>query len=251
MNHLRTRRVLEWGFVLGVVIGCWELLAAMSPGLIPHSWEIFASTVQLLADESYRKDIVMTILRTFASFGIALVVGWPVGAAIGSITWMNRIFSGPLDFLRSIPAFVLLPLFMVFLNTGESSRIAMAAFGAGLVMVANTAFGVARVASLRGEVVRVYGGRLPRRLEVIFLEALPQSLDGARLGLSLALILSIVGEIMLGATHALGTRVNDSLSSFDLSRMYALILIIGLIGYLINVAARVTSNRIGWYGKDL
>jgi len=193
----------------------------------------------------------MTVLRTFASFGLALGVGWPLGAAIGSIPAMNRLLTGPLDFLRSIPAFVLLPLFLIFLKTGEASRIAMAAFGAGLVIVANTAFGVAHVAQLRIQVTQVYGGTLLHRIGVIFMQALPQSMDGARLGLSLALILTIVGEIMLGATHALGTRVNDSLAGFDLPRMYALIFVIGIIGYLLNLLARLATSRLGWYGRDL
>lgn len=80
---------------------------------------------------------------------------------------------------------------------------------------------------------------------------LPSISDGARISLILCLILVTVGEIMLGATRGLGTRVNDSLSGFSLAEMYALILIIGFLGYLLIVIARICAERWADYVKYL
>jgi len=235
----------------GVLIGTWELAAAASPRLVPHAWEILQTLVSFCDEERFQRDILAALLRTAAAFGFAITIGAPVGLLVGAVTWLNRILIGPIDFLRSIPAFVILPLFLVFLKTGESARVAMAAFGAGLVVAANTAFGAAHVGRLRIKVARVYGAGPLYRLGVVFMQALPQSLDGARLALSLTLVLTIVGEIMLGATHGLGTRVNDSLAGFDLARMYALIIVVGIVGWLLNRIARWVCSNVAKYGPHL
>lgn len=234
-----------------VALAFWEIAAMLSPKLVPHAWQIASSACRLLAESSFRSDVVATVARTGLSFLLAALIGWPVGLFIGAVPLANRAFIGPMDFLRSIPAFVLLPLFLVFLKSGESARIGMAAFGSGLVIIANTAFGVSHVGRLRVEVARVYGASQLHRLGVVFMQALPQALDGGRLALSLALVLTVVGEIMLGATHGLGTRVNDSLAGFNLPQMYAIVFLIGLLGYAVNVLARVVSERLGRYGRFL
>lgn len=229
----------------------WEVAAWLSPTLVPHTWTIFEAMVAMCGQASFQRDVGATLLRTAASFGIALLVGTPVGLLVGGVPWLNRAFAGPIDFVRSIPAFVLLPAFLVIFKTGETARIGMAAFGVGVVIAANTAFAAAHVGRLRVEVARVYGAGIGYRLGVVFMQLLPQSLDGARVGLSLALVLTVVGEIMLGATQALGTRVNDSLSGFDLPRMYGLIVVIGILGYVLNVLASTVTRRVGRYGAHL
>lgn len=234
-----------------VVVAAWESIAFASPTLVPHSWTILEAIVLMCGQESFQRDVGATLLRTALSFGLALLIGTPVGLLIGSLWWLNRAFMGPVDFARSIPGFVLLPVFLVIFKTGESARIAMAAFGVGIVIAANTAFAAAHVGRLRIEVARVYGAGIGYRLGVVFMQLLPQSLDGARVGLSLALVLTVVGEIMLGATQALGTRVNDNLSGFDLPRMYALILVIGILGYLLNLLASFVTSRVSRYGAHL
>jgi len=230
----------------------WEVFAVFTPDFVPHASVVLQSLWEQIAEPDSRKDVIATLLRTLAAFGLATVIGVPLGIFMGSRKWIHALTTGPLDFLRSIPAFVLLPLFLVFFRTGETARIAMAAFGAGLIILANTSFGTSHVKRLRLDVAKTYGASNWYLIwGIVFRETLPQILDGARIALSLSLILTIVSEIMLGARYGLGTRVNDSLAGFDLPQMYSLILMIGLLGYVLNRIAEFWTKRLGNYGKHL
>ena len=237
---------------LTVFLAIWEAGALLAPNLVPHFWEVAAAVHNLIFDSHTQRDILNTLGRALLSFSIAVALGVPLGLLLGSIRTLKLMFNGQVDFFRSIPAFVLLPLFLVFFKSGESSRIAMASFGAGLIVTANTAFGAAHASRLRIEVARVYGAkRFFVLFHVLAREVLPQTLDGLRLAISLSLVLTIVGEIMLGATYGLGTRVNDSLSGFDLPRMYGLIFLIGILGYFFNLVGRLLAGKFVKYGGHL
>jgi NitT/TauT family transport system permease protein len=248
-----SRRDIQRAFLtLSAALCLWELLALVSHGLAPHSWILVISFRDLLIDKRIQLDFMYTVIRTVLAFAIAITLGIPLGIGIGSMPILNQMFSGPLDFLRSLPAFVLLPVFLILFKSGDVARVVMAAFGSGLVITAYTSFGTAHVQRMRIEVAQTYGAsRVFILFHVIAREVAPQVADGCKVALSLCLILVIVGEIMLGATHGLGTRVNDSLYGFDLPQMYALIVLIGMLGYLLNTIARLATRKISAYGKHL
>lgn len=144
---------------------------------------------------------------------------------------------------RAIPAFVLLPLFLTLTRDSELSRIVMAAFGCFVIVAAYTAMGASSTLRTRLEVARVYGAsRLYTLRAVVLRDAAPQIVDGVRIALPLALVLTLVSEIMLGATHGLETLVNDSLAGFDLPTMYALVLAVGLVGLALSALATAVSR---------
>ena len=236
---------------IGICLAAWEMFALTSPTLVPDFWEVAVAARDLFAHEDIHVDMWATVRRTLVAFLIAVATGVPLGLAIGAVPTVRTLLSGPLDFLRSIPAFVLLPLALAMLKSGDIARIGIAVFGAGVVMVASTAFGTAHLKTSRVEVAQVYGASPFFVLAVIVRGLLPAIADGARISLSLSLILITVAEIMLGATHGLGTRVNDSLSGFDLPKMYALVFLIGLVGYSLNLVARKCAERWAGYGRHL
>jgi len=239
--------------LLGVAtfVAAWDVAACLKPTLLPHSWQVGAAVGELVADPQIRADFWRTIGRTLLALAIAVGAGVPLGLTIGAAKPLNRMFSGPLDFLRSLPGFALLPMWLSLFKSGDTARLAMVAFGAGLLVVANTAFGVAHIRRERVEVAQVYGAsRGFILLNVIAREVLPQVVDGMRLAISLGLVLMIVGEIMLGA-RGVGTRVNDTLMGWDLPQMYALLFMVGVLGYLFNLAGKAATSRLTAYGKHL
>lgn len=244
---------LDYAPVLGValLLAIWDAMALISPTLIPHSWSVAGALWEMVCQGDIVKDALTTLERTLAGFAIAALAGVPIGLGIGGIPLLNRALAGPLDFVRSIPAFVLLPAFLAIFRSSEGARLGIVVLGAGVVMVAHTAFGTAHVKRLRLDVGKVYGASRRFLSLIVFLETLPQIADGARIGLSLSLILAIVGEIMLGATSGLGTRVNDSLSGFNLPQLYAMIVVVGFLGYLLNLSARSLTKRYASYGRFL
>ncbi|HYE21930.1 MAG TPA: ABC transporter permease subunit [Tepidisphaeraceae bacterium] len=234
-----------------ILLLLWQVASLSAPTLIPSVSAVARATFALLGSEQVRRDVLATVSRTLLAVGIAIGAGVPLGAIMGSTHLFRAAFGWLIDFLRSIPAFVLLPLFITVFRSGDAARLGMAAFGAGIVMLASTAFGAAHGKPLRVEVARVYGASRLFRFAVAVRGILPAVADGVRISVSLGLVLVVVGEIVLGATYGLGTRVNDSLSGFELDRMYALTVIVGCVGYALNLLARVLTNRWSAYGRHL
>lgn len=240
-SPLLTRLV---GFIAMVAI--WELLAYANAdsGLIPHAGKVVAAEYQLLASGSILPDILWTLRRTVLGFGISVVLGIPIGILLGSIRMLDDLFGGWVTFFRSIPAFVVLPILLVVVQGGEAARVAMIAFGCFFVLAAYATMGTRRVSLLRLQVAMLHGASRPYVFaRVALMDAMPQILDGTRIAISLALVLALVSEIMLGATSGLGTRVNDSLAGYDLPTMYALVVTVGVLGWALNLLGTALAAR--------
>jgi len=236
-----------------VALASWEIVAfaTEASGLVPHFPAVWRELLGLFEGRGIEIDCAWTLRRMLLGFGLALSVGLPAGILLGAIPALNELFGGWVSFFRSIPAFVVLPILLAVMNGGEAARVGMITFGCFFVLVAYVAMGTRGASRLRIDVARTY--HAPRAyvfFQVILRDALPQILDGARISLSLALILAMVSEIMLGASHGLGTRVNDSLAGFDLPKMYALILVVGLLGSMINLIGSVVCLRLVPYADS-
>ena len=231
------------GIVLGVL--WWEILAVASADtqLVPHGSAVLSALSDLVVNQRIAADTISTLRRTLLSFALATIVGIPVGLLAGTSKTVNALLGGWITFGRAIPAFVLLPLFLTITRDSELSRIFMAAFGCFVIVAAYTEMGASSVLRTRLEVARVYGAsRLYTLRAVVLRDGAPQIVDGVRIALPLALVLTLVSEIMLGATHGLGTLVNDSLAGFDLPKMYALVLAVGLVGLSLSTLATAVSR---------
>ena len=232
---------------IGIALGAffWEVLAAASADtqLIPHGSTVLRVFADLIVNHGIAVDIASTLQRTLLSFVLATGLGVPTGLLVGTSMTANALLGGWITFGRAIPAFVLLPLFLTVTRDSELSRIIMAAFGCFVIATAYTAMGASSVLRTRLEVARVYGAsRLYTLRAVVLRDAAPQIVDGLRIALPLALVLTLVSEIMLGATHGLGTLVNDSLAGFNLPTMYALVLAVGLVGLALSALATAVSR---------
>jgi len=175
----------------------------------------------------------------------------PLGLALGSSVRLYRSLEFVIDFFRSTPASALFPLFLVILGVGESTKVAVAAFGAGLLILFNTAYGVMNARKTRQAAARVMGASPLRvMVGVTLLESLPQTLVGMRAGVSFALVIVIVAEMFIGSTDGLGQRVINSQSIFNMPEMYATIFSAGVLGYGLNLIFIIIERRfVHWGGK--
>src|SRR5207237_1613716 len=122
-------------------------------------------------------------------------LGVPLGVLIGYFTRVYETFEVPLDFFRSLPVTTLYPLFVLFFGIGQSSKIAMVVAACIFVITLNTAYGVMQRKAVRSQVAILFGASRWQLLsEIVFWEALPQTIIGLRIALSYALIVEIVWE---------------------------------------------------------
>lgn len=238
---------------LGFIAFWWlaVLLRLADPVLLPSPLETFVDTWGAFANGPLLHDLLRTLSRTVMAFGIACGVGVPLGLLLGAKEEIYRAFEFVIDFFRSTPASALFPLFLVLFGVGEGTKIAVAAFGAALVILFNAAYGVMNARRTRLLAARVMGAS-PLRVvfDVMLWEAMPQILVGMRSGVSLALVIVVVAEMFIGSTDGLGQRVIVAQSLFESGLMYGVIFVAGALGYLLNLTFLLLEKRfIHWAGK--
>jgi len=235
-------------------VGLWwlaTLLRLADPVLLPSPAETFVDTWAALSRGPLWHDLERTVVRTVHAFAIATLIGVPLGVALGAREGVYRAVEFVVDFFRSTPASALFPLFLILFGVGEGTKIAVAAFGAALVILFNAAYGVMNARRTRVLAARVMGAGEARILwDVLLWEALPQILVGMRAGISLALVIVVVAEMFIGSTDGLGQRVIVAQSLFESGLMYGVIFIAGALGYALNLMFLLVEKRfVHWAGK--
>ncbi|MBK1657374.1 ABC transporter permease [Paracraurococcus ruber] len=227
------------------------LLRLADPVLLPSPAETLRETWAALQGGPLLHDLTRTVWRTVQAFVIATAVGVPLGIALGAKEGVYRSVEFVVDFFRSTPASALFPLFLILFGVGEGTKVAVAAFGAALVILFNAAYGVMNARRTRVLAARVMGAGEARILwDVLLWEALPQVLVGMRAGVSLALVIVVVAEMFIGSTDGLGQRVIVAQSLFESGLMYGVIFLAGALGYLLNLTFLVLEKRfVHWAGR--
>src|SRR5262249_36652718 len=137
-------------------------------------------------------------MRTITSTAIAAVIAIPLGILLGSSEKVYRSVEFLIDFFRSTPASAMFPLFLVLFGVGDRTKIAVAAFGAVLVILFNVAYGVMNARKTRLLAAKVMGASRSRVLfDVMLKESLPQTFVGLRNGVALALGIIVVAGMVI------------------------------------------------------
>jgi len=196
-------------------------------------------------------DFWVTLYRTLVSFGIAVVLGMPLGIALGSNERAYRSVEFVIDFFRSTPASALIPLFLLIFGTSDINKIAIACFGAWLLVVFNCAYGVINARKQRIAAAKVMGAsRWEIFKDVLIWESLQASFVGLRSAVSMALVIVVVAEMFIGSESGLGHKIINAQQVMNTKMMYAAIMSAGILGYALNIAFLAIERKIvHWSGR--
>jgi NitT/TauT family transport system permease protein len=232
----------------------WDLavrLGFIKAILLPPPLDALGALVSGLAGGPLLKDFAVTVWRTVQAFLIAAAVGMPLGVLLGSNEKAYRSVEFLIDFFRSTPSSALIPLFLMIFGVSDINKVAIAAFGALLIVVFNSAYGVINARKQRVMAAKVMGAtRWQVFKDVLIWESLQPSFVGLRSAVSMALVIVIVAEMFIGADSGLGNRIINSQQVMNVKDMYASILAAGALGYALNVLFLVVERRIvHWSGR--
>src|SRR5271170_6194968 len=154
---------LPWGKLLPVLgpialFVVWDVVVRMhwvSPVLLPSPLDTLGALFSGMAGGDLLWDFLYTVLRTLEAFLIAAVVGVPLGVLLGSNERAYRSVEFLIDFFRSTPSSALIPLFLLIFGVSDINKVAIATFGALLIVVFNSAYGVINARKQRVMAVRV------------------------------------------------------------------------------------------------
>ena len=217
--------------VLVVFFVGWEAavrLLHVKSFILPAPTQIFAEIAAHTL--FYAQQSLYTIYVTMIGFVIALVAGVALAIAIVSSRLLERTLYTLLVALNAVPKVALAPLFVIWLGTAGAPKIAIAALIAVFPIVINTALGLRAVDPDMIDLARA--SRASGRhlmMKIRFPNALPSMFAGAKVGISFALIGAIVGEFVAGE-RGLGYVILESQSTFNTSRAFGAILLLGVIG---------------------
>jgi sulfonate transport system permease protein len=219
--------------------------------LLPTPWATIQALVTGLAGGPLLSDFLVTVWRTLESFLIAAVVGVPLGVLLGSNEKAYRSVEFLIDFFRSTPSSALIPLFLLIFGVSDVNKVAIAAFGALLIVLFNSAYGVINARKQRVMAAKVMGAsRWQIFKDVLIWESLQPTFVGLRSAVSMALVIVIVAEMFIGSDTGLGHRIIDAQQVLNVKSMYAAILAAGALGYALNVLFLVAERKIvHWSGR--
>ncbi len=246
----------RWLPVLGPLglFALWQLMISahwVRPVLLPPPGETLAHLAGNFASGAILGDLWATVFRTLASFAIAVAIGVPLGVMLGASEGAYRSVEFVIDFFRSTPSSALIPLFMLIFGITDINKIAIASFGAALIVLFNSAYGVMHAKRTRVMAAQVMGvSKWHVFKDVLLMESLAQTFVGLRSAVSMALVIVIVAEMFIGSENGLGHRIIDAQQVFNVKEMYASILATGALGYLLNLLFLLAEKRlIHWSGK--
>jgi len=224
----------------------WNLL---NRSLLPSPADTALRLWQLIYTGDIGPDLAATLVRMLAGFMSASVIGMVLGLVIGGVRPLYQALEFTIDFFRSLPVTTLYPLFVLFFGIGHASKIAMVFVASVFVVTLNSAYGVVNAGAVRTQMARLYGATATQRFRwITFYDALPQSLIGMRVALSYSLIVEIVAEMFMGSQVGLGQRVFEAYSRYAIDDLYAIILITGVMGYLLNRLFVLVERRLVDWG---
>ena len=252
-------RTFRWGRLLPfvgplVLFIVWDLVVRagwIKVILLPTPAATLGALFSGLAGGALLLDFGVTVLRTLEAFLIAAVIGVPLGVLLGSNERAYRSVEFLIDFFRSTPSSALIPLFLLIFGVSDINKVAIAAFGALLIVIFNSAYGVINARKQRVMAARVMGAtRWQVFKDVLIWESLQPTFVGLRSAVSMALVIVIVAEMFIGSDNGLGHRIIDAQQVLNVKSMYAAILAAGALGYALNVLFLVAERKIvHWSGR--
>jgi sulfonate transport system permease protein len=236
------------GLLVGVaLIGFWQLIVdahLVSPVVLPGPDRTWRALVQGFMSGNLTWKVVGTFERMLYGWLLASLLGVAIGALIGISSLARAYLEPTLEFLRPLPASAIIPAAIALMGLSDSMILAVIAFGALWPMLLSTIHGFAAVEPRLYEVSRLLG---LSRWQVIWKiglpNAMPDILAGMRLGLTTALILAVVGE-MLASRDGLGQWILLSARSFRAPDLFAGVILLGLMGYASTLVLSAVEGRL-------
>ncbi|MEV7006104.1 ABC transporter permease [Streptosporangium sp. NPDC051022] len=245
-------------WLLPVVLVLWEAgtRAADNPYFPPPTTIVVKMREMWLtgpANRLWLSDLAVenfppSLARLFAGWAVAGIAGIVLGIMIGRSAPLARFVDPLVHFCRAIPPPMLLPLLLPLMNIGTQIQLTTIVFGVIWPVLLNTVDGARYVDRQHMETARVFGFSWGQRLwRVVLPSALPKIFAGLRLSLSLALILMVVSELV-GSTDGIGFQLRAAERAFDPPGIWSAIVVLGLLGYLLNLAFFAIERRVlSWH----
>lgn len=252
VRKLPAKQLLGAAGILGF-LATWELiprLGIVNARYLPPASEVIAALVRDFGLAAFWASVGETMKAWFFGLLIAVALAVLLGFIIGSSSLLRKATNSTIEFLRPIPSVALIPLAVLLFGVKIESSLLLIVYASFWQVLIQVLYGVADVDMVANNTAKTYGlGMLARIRYVVFPTALPYLMTGVRLAATVALVLAITAELVIGSP-GLGREIALAQSGGAISGMYALVLATGLIGVLINALMRLIEKKtLSWHSS--
>ena len=242
---------------IALVVGIWALLTMKSTSF-PTPAATFTEAVKVFSDPFYSKgpndqgigwNILFSLERVAVGFGLAALVGIPMGFMIGRFSFLNNMVSPLISLLRPVSPLAWLPIGLLVFKAANPAAIWTIFICSIWPMIINTAVGVQRVPSDYLNVARVLNlSEWKVITKILFPAVLPYMLTGVRLSVGTAWLVIVAAEMLTGGV-GIGFWVWDEWNNLNVTHILIAIFVIGIVGMLlewalISIAKRFTYDEV-------
>ena len=239
------------------VIGLWALVA-MSSADFPGPAKTFDAAVTLFSDPFYRNgpndqgigwNILSSLKRVAIGFGVAALVGIPMGFIIGRFAFMNSMLEPIISILRPVSPLAWLPIGLMVFKAADPASTWTIFICSIWPMILNTAQGVQRVPQDYLNVARVLNlSEFKIITKILLPSVLPYMLTGIRLSIGTAWLVIVAAEMLTGGV-GIGFWVWDEWNNLKVEHIIIAIFVIGIVGLLLEQLLLLIARRFS-YGTN-
>lgn len=259
-KHLNTQayRFLKWilppifGLILLVVI--WAMVAEHTPEL-PGPIKTWVSAVELFSDPFYDRgindkgvgwNILASLERVSLGFGLAALVGIPLGFVIGRFDFVAKMTAPVISLLRPVSPLAWLPIGLLVFKAANPAAIWVIFISAVWPMIINTAVGVGKVPQDYMNVAKVLNlSEWKIVTKILFPFVLPYMMTGVRLSIGVAWLVIVAAEMLTGGV-GIGFWVWDEWNNLNVEHIIIAIFVVGVIGLLLELALAQIAKRFSY-----
>lgn len=242
--------------VFGVLmlLAIWTLISHQSPNL-PGPLKTYYSAVELFSDPFYDNgpndmgvgwNILNSLKRVALGFGLAAIIGIPVGFIIGRFEFASRMAAPIISLLRPVSPLAWLPIGLLVFKAANPAAIWVIFISAIWPMIINTAVGVSKVPQDYMNVAKVLNlSEWKIFTKILFPFALPYMMTGVRLSIGVAWLVIVAAEMLTGGV-GIGFWVWDEWNNLNVEHIIIAIFIVGVVGLLLELALTQLAKRFSY-----
>ena len=250
------RHTVRWAplvpYALGVAgilsaLVFWELFSALGPVSrhhLPPPSIVLPTFLANLAFTQFWVTVGHTLWAWILGLTIATLAAVAVGLIIGSHPFLRSVTHTTVEFLRPIPAVGLIPLAALLFGPRIGAELLIVVYGCFWLVMIQVLYGITDIDKVANDTVHTMRMKRLERVRYLVLPTLlPYLVTGVRLAATVALILAISSELIIG-TPGIGRAVAQAQLNDSPPAMLALILTSGVLGIGVNLVFRFIERRV-------
>jgi nitrate/nitrite transport system permease protein len=239
---------------IALLIAIWAALTRNSTSF-PTPGATFAEAVKVFSDPFYRNgpndqgigwNVLMSLSRVGIGFGLAALVGIPLGFVLGRFAFANAMASPIISLLRPVSPLAWLPIGLMVFKAANPAAVWVIFISSIWPMVINTAVGVQRVPQDYLNVARVLNlSEWKVMTRILFPAVLPYMLTGVRLAIGVAWLVIVAAEMLTGGV-GIGFWVWDEWNNLNVEHIIIAIFVVGIVGLLLEQCLLLLARRFNY-----